>query len=214
MNINRPFVEEYIHAMRVLKASDDTIVHNLTRFFSRKELEKINYGFITEFFCGAGIYDWEEAPDTLQLKARLCTEAWDTVTTIVRQYKDDVFDIVIPREADGSRKNESLRFTGDTNNIVGHMYPMEIYNAVIEWYEDFDKDIEKLAKLLNDSVDPPLKTYRVPVVWQMWGAVYVDATSEEEAIDLALDSEAPLPDGEYVDGSEILDDTTPVQCLG
>lgn len=44
-----------------------------------------------------------------------------------------------------------------------------------------------------------MKTYKIPVVWQMYGYVEVEAESLDEAIQKAQD--APLPDGSYVEGS-------------
>jgi len=45
-----------------------------------------------------------------------------------------------------------------------------------------------------------MNTYKVPVVWQMYGYVEVEADSLAEAIHEAED--APLPDnGEYIEGS-------------
>ena len=48
----------------------------------------------------------------------------------------------------------------------------------------------------------PYQTYRIPVVWESWGVLSIDAGSLEQAAALALDSEMPLPDQkEYVDES-------------
>ena len=45
-----------------------------------------------------------------------------------------------------------------------------------------------------------MKTYKIGVVWQMYGHVEVEANSLAEAINEAQD--APLPDnGEYIEGS-------------
>lgn len=45
-----------------------------------------------------------------------------------------------------------------------------------------------------------MKTYRVPVVWQMYGYVEVEVGSMSEVIPEAL--AAPLPeDGSYIEGS-------------
>ena len=49
-----------------------------------------------------------------------------------------------------------------------------------------------------------MKTYRVPVVWQMYGYVTVEAESLSEAQHEAMD--APLPEeGSYVEGSFEID---------
>jgi hypothetical protein len=52
-----------------------------------------------------------------------------------------------------------------------------------------------------------MKTYRVPVVWQMYGYVEVQAESMSEAVNNAM--EAPLPeDGSYIEGSFELDESS------
>lgn len=48
--------------------------------------------------------------------------------------------------------------------------------------------------------------YRVPLVWQMYGHIWVEAESKEEAVQIALAPETPLPeDGDYVDESVAVD---------
>jgi hypothetical protein len=50
-----------------------------------------------------------------------------------------------------------------------------------------------------------MKTYKIPVVWQMYGYVEVQAESMVEATLVAMD--APLPDnGDYVEGSFEVDE--------
>ena len=36
--------------------------------------------------------------------------------------------------------------------------------------------------------------YKVPLVWQEWGTLNVEADCEEEAIQMALSEKYPLPD--------------------
>ena len=51
-----------------------------------------------------------------------------------------------------------------------------------------------------------MKTYKIPVVWQMYGYVEVEADSMSEATLVAMD--APLPiDGDYVEGSFEVDES-------
>ena len=50
-----------------------------------------------------------------------------------------------------------------------------------------------------------MDTYRIPLVWQMYGHCYVDANSLEDAIEIALGPDTPLPDGCYVDDSVAVD---------
>ncbi len=44
----------------------------------------------------------------------------------------------------------------------------------------------------------------------MYGYVDVEAESKEEAIDYALGPDCPLPDGDYIDGSVLVDDLSPI----
>lgn len=56
------------------------------------------------------------------------------------------------------------------------------------------------------------KFYRVPLIWQMWGYVWVEAYSKEDAIDIALGPDTPLPDnGSYIDESVEVDDQVEIQ---
>lgn len=58
-----------------------------------------------------------------------------------------------------------------------------------------------------------MKSFRVPLVWEMYGRLWVDADTEEEAIKIALDAETPLPDGYYVDESIKVDDECPIESV-
>lgn len=49
--------------------------------------------------------------------------------------------------------------------------------------------------------------FRVPLVWQMYGHLDVEADSLQEAIVYALGPESPLPEGKYVDDSVAIDET-------
>ncbi len=49
-----------------------------------------------------------------------------------------------------------------------------------------------------------MKTWKIPVTWEVYGTVEVEADMLEDAIDIARDDEGviPLPDdSDYVDGS-------------
>ena len=50
-----------------------------------------------------------------------------------------------------------------------------------------------------------MKSYRIPLVWSMYGYADVDAETLQEAIDYALVPECPLPDGNYLDESATVD---------
>ena len=50
-----------------------------------------------------------------------------------------------------------------------------------------------------------MDTYRIPLVWQMYGHCHVEANSLKDAIEIALGPDTPLPDGFYVDDSVAVD---------
>lgn len=45
------------------------------------------------------------------------------------------------------------------------------------------------------------RTYTIPLVWEVYGKVSVEADSLEDAIEYVLGPECPLPEGNYVDDS-------------
>lgn len=51
-----------------------------------------------------------------------------------------------------------------------------------------------------------MSSFRIPLVWQMYGHVNVEADTLDDAIKYALGSDCPLPEGEYVDDSIQVDD--------
>ena len=51
-----------------------------------------------------------------------------------------------------------------------------------------------------------MSSFRIPLVWQMYGHVDVEAETLDEAIEYALGPECPLPEGSYVDDSVQMDD--------
>lgn len=51
-----------------------------------------------------------------------------------------------------------------------------------------------------------METYRIPLIWQMYGHCDIDANSLEDAIEIVLEPDTPLPDGYYVEGSVAVDD--------
>ncbi len=50
-----------------------------------------------------------------------------------------------------------------------------------------------------------METYKIPLIWQMYGHCYIDANSLKDAIEIALGPDTPLPDGFYVDDSVAVD---------
>lgn len=51
-----------------------------------------------------------------------------------------------------------------------------------------------------------MSSFRIPLVWQMYGHVDVEADTLDDAIEYALGPDCPLPEGEYVDDSIQVDD--------
>ena len=50
-----------------------------------------------------------------------------------------------------------------------------------------------------------MKTWVIPIAWEMYGRCYVEADTLEDAIDIALGGDTPLPEEEeYVENSETL----------
>lgn len=56
-----------------------------------------------------------------------------------------------------------------------------------------------------------MSEYRIPLVWEVYGHVWVKADTEKEAIEIALEPECPLPEGNYVDGSIRVDDISKIE---
>lgn len=46
-----------------------------------------------------------------------------------------------------------------------------------------------------------MNEYRIPLIWMEYGHLNIQAESLEEAIEIALGPETPLPEGNYVDDS-------------
>lgn len=51
-----------------------------------------------------------------------------------------------------------------------------------------------------------MSSFRIPLVWQMYGHVDVEADTMDDAIKYTLGPDCPLPEGEYVDDSIQVDD--------
>ncbi len=54
-----------------------------------------------------------------------------------------------------------------------------------------------------------MNTYRIPVVWQVWGVYEVEAENQDAAVEKVMDQDYPLPDG-----SDYLDDSIEVDFPG
>lgn len=58
--------------------------------------------------------------------------------------------------------------------------------------------------------DTNAKTFLVPVLWQSWGTMKIEANSEKEAMEIAL-GEAPLPEAHYIEDSCVIDVTREIE---
>lgn len=85
--------------------------------------------------------------------------------------------------------------------------PAEIaeLEAVFSGLYDEPKTLEDIildCVIMAPDMVRPYQTYRIPVVWESWGVLSIDAGSLEQAAALALDSEMPLPDQKGICGRE------------
>ena len=96
--------------------------------------------------------------------------------------------------------------------LTGYIYEVrdgadkETENETPDLYCNFDppddpydepktlEDIILDCVIMAPDMVRPYQTYRIPVVWESWGVLSIDAGSLEQAAALALDSEMPLPD--------------------
>lgn len=46
-----------------------------------------------------------------------------------------------------------------------------------------------------------MKKFKIPVCWEMYGYIEVEADNLEDAMDKIKDDSTPLPEGAYVEGS-------------
>lgn len=130
----------------------------------------------------------------------------------------------------GTKQSEYEGLTGHIFEIRDGA-DKETENATPDLYCSFDPpddpaEIAKLEAVFSDLYDEPkalediildfvimapdmvkpYQTYRIPVTWESWGILSIDAGSLKQAAALALDSEMPLPDQkEYVDDSICVD---------
>lgn len=129
-------------------------------------------------------------------------------------YKDDTLAEAARRWADSFDVDDHVRLWIDSIGKNG------VPDSVVELVSDA-KEIQQMMKDLALSLAEAeaedcgeVKTYRVPLVWQMYGSMYVEAKSRQEAIDYALRATTPLPDdGEYVDGSCEIDPDVPIETM-
>ena len=50
-----------------------------------------------------------------------------------------------------------------------------------------------------------MKEWKIPIVWQCWGTMKIEADTLLEAMKKAMDDETPLPTGWYIDDSVEID---------
>ena len=55
------------------------------------------------------------------------------------------------------------------------------------------------------------KHFRIPLMWLEYGHVWVEAEDEEQAKEIALGPDYPLPEGNYVDESVMIDEDCPIE---
>lgn len=85
--------------------------------------------------------------------------------------------------------------------------PAEIakLEAVFSDLYDEPKTLEDIildCVIMAPDMVRPYQTYRIPVTWESWGVLSIEAGSLKQATALAMDSETPLPDQkEYVEES-------------
>lgn len=51
----------------------------------------------------------------------------------------------------------------------------------------------------------PKQEWIIPLVWSMYGKLKVEAETLKEAVQIALDAETPLPEGDYLSESVEVD---------
>jgi len=56
-----------------------------------------------------------------------------------------------------------------------------------------------------------MREYRIPLIWQEYGHIWVMAGSEAKAKEIALGPGCPLPEGTYVDDSVMVDEDAGIE---
>ena len=82
------------------------------------------------------------------------------------------------------------------NNLVVQIIFVSLYSKPIK-----TNTMKKKTKKTKQ-----MKTFKIPVVWQVYGICHVEANSREEAKEKALGVNTPLPEGNYIDDSMTLDE--------
>lgn len=147
------------------------------------------------------IENWSPAGE--DLCEMIFIDEWDTFATATRKWaesfdKDEHVELYVNMR--GKRGvPSSIRELIDDAEAIQAMFN-DLADAIEALYDERDED------------DSTLKEYRVPLVWQMYGSVLVEAKNENEAIRKALHSpNMPLPEGTYVDDSADIDDSIDIE---
>jgi hypothetical protein len=92
-------------------------------------------------------------------------------------------------------RKQTVTYLGIRREVKGCEF--EFFNDVNDDTVFFtDTEVAKMEKITT------MKSYLVPVVYQMYGYVTIDANSIEDAIKKVEDGDVPLPqDANYVEGS-------------
>ena len=83
--------------------------------------------------------------------------------------------------------------------------------TLVKDQQEIENMIEELWEALRDwkNFDPQevdgLMEFKIPLIWKMYGTIYVTAKTVDEAIKYALSPECLLPEGTYLDDSAEVD---------
>jgi hypothetical protein len=71
---------------------------------------------------------------------------------------------------------------------------LEVYSFITE---------AQAVKFIDNWIESQPRSYKIPVSWEMYGYITVQADTLEDAIEMAEDF--PLPDGSYIEDSFQID---------
>jgi hypothetical protein len=71
---------------------------------------------------------------------------------------------------------------------------LEVYSFITE---------AQAVKFIDNWIESQPRSYKIPVSWEMYGYITVQADTLEDAIEMAKDF--PLPDGSYIEDSFQID---------
>lgn len=124
---------------------------------------------------------WIEEGDTFASAARKWADSFD---------KDDHVELWVESRGERGVPSSIRELVDDADEI------QQMFNELADALEGIEDEAE----------DGKIREYRIPLVWQMYGHVWVEAKSKKEAIEYALGPECPLPEGSYMDDSVTIDD--------